>query len=314
MHRGAIVDKNLILNGLTADDYFGHLMQTMKNKITKWDYFVNWSKVLKNIKPYEKELCLLDCLIGQEDVKSELVKLIDEYPKVVKVLPLLLAIRETSVDVLIDAQNFIYLNFDFTTQKLSRKKTEELAEWFMQCGIGALVSSRKIRSFLSYATGVEVGLDSNARKNRTGTMMESIVEPFIASAALKQGGIYMAQATKAKIKAEWHIDIAVDKTDRRIDFAVKIESRLYFMETNFYGGGGSKLKSTAGEYKEMTTFWADNSHVDSNGKKYKSEFIWITDGAGWHSAKAPLREFFDRSPALLNLQCLQDGALERILK
>lgn len=88
----------------------------------------------------------------------------------------------------------------------------------------------------------------------------------------------------------------------------------YFIETNFYGGGGSKLKSTAGEYKEMITFWADNAHYDHDGKKCESEFIWITDGAGWNTAKAPLREFFDRSPALLNLQCLQDGALERILE
>lgn len=299
---------------MAADDYFDRLLKTMKNKITKWDYFVNWSKVLKNIKPYEKELCLLDCLIGQEDVKGELVKLIDEYPTVVKALPLLLAIRETSVDVLIDAQNFIYLNFDFTSQKLSRKKTEELAEWFMQCGIGALVANRQIRSFLSYATGVEVGLDSNARKNRTGTMMESIVEPFIASAALKHGGIYMPQATKAKIKAEWGIDIAVDKTDRRIDFAVQIKNHLYFIETNFYGGGGSKLKSTAGEYKDVSAFWAEQKHTDAQHGSYRSDFIWITDGAGWHSAKSPLREFFDRSPALLNLQSLQDGALARILK
>ncbi|MDO8351053.1 MAG: DpnII family type II restriction endonuclease [Gallionella sp.] len=165
-----------------------------------------------------------------------------------------------------------------------------------------------------YATGAEVGLDSNARKNRTGTMMESIVEPFIASAASKQGGVYMAQATKAKIKAEWHIDIAVDKTDRRIDFAVQIANRLYFIETNFYGGGGSKLKSTAGEYKDVSAFFAEHGHTDTENQKYKSEFIWITDGAGWHSAKAPLREFFNRSPALLNLQCLQDGALERIIK
>jgi len=238
------MDRSLILNGMTDNAYFENLVKTMKNKITRWDYFVNWTKVLANIKPYEKELCLLDCLIGEEDVEGELIKLLTTYPNVIKVLPILLAIRETSVDVLVDAQNFIYLNFDFSTRQISTDKAEKLAEWFMQCGIGALVANRKIRSFLSYATGVEVGLDSNARKNRTGTMMENIVEPFVASAAAKHSGVFMEQATKARIKAEWGIDVDVDKTNRRIDFVVNIRGHLYFIETNFYGGGGSKLKST----------------------------------------------------------------------
>ncbi len=78
----------------------------------------------------------------------------------------------------------------------------------------------------------------------------------------------------------------------------------YFIETNFYGGGGSKLKSTAGEYKDIARLWTEQGY----------EFIWITDGDGWQGTRKALREFFDFSPALLNLQCLQDGALERILK
>jgi type II restriction enzyme len=258
--------------------------------------------LLDNIKPYKVELCLLDALIGEQDVEHALFNLITTYPNVIKVLPLLLAIREKSIRILTDSQNFFYRDFDFSTKQLDPNKIKRTADWFMQCGLGELVANRKITSFLTYATGVEVGLDSNGRKNRTGTMMENIVEPFIQRAVAKHGGDYIAQATQAKIRQAWQIDINVDKTARRIDFVVNMRGRLYFIETNFYGGTGSKLKSTAGEYKDIAKFWAAQNF----------EFIWITDGEGWQSTRKPLREFFNQSPALLNLQCLQNGALDRV--
>jgi type II restriction enzyme len=80
--------------------------------------------------------------------------------------------------------------------------------------------------------------------------------------------------------------------------------RLYFIETNFYGSSGSKLKSTAIEYIRMNEYW-NNQGI---------EFIWITDGAGWKSTLKPLREYFDEAKYLLNLEMLQKGILTDIVK
>ena len=114
----------------------------------------------------------------------------------------------------------------------------------------------------------------------------------------------MCQGTAKKIRMEWNIDIKMDKSSRIIDFALKKGKKLYFLEVNFYGGGGSKLKSTATEYTQMNEFWNRQGIV----------FIWVTDGAGWKSALKPLREYFDKADYLLNLEMLKNGVLEGMLK
>ena len=43
-------------------------------------------------------------------------------------------------------------------------------------GIFDLISKHIINNLVDYATGVEVGLDSNGRKNRGGHLMEDLVE------------------------------------------------------------------------------------------------------------------------------------------
>ena len=149
-----------------------------------------------------------------------------------------------------------------------------------------------------------MGLDSNARKNRTGSLMESIVELFVADACSISKADYITQATASKIKNRWGMNIQIDKSSRQIDFAIYKNSKLYFIETNFYGGGGSKLKSTAGEYITMSKFW-NNQGI---------EFLWITDGHGWVSTQFPLREYFNQADYLLNLQMLQNGYLNKILE
>ena len=114
----------------------------------------------------------------------------------------------------------------------------------------------------------------------------------------------MPQATAKKILSEWGIKIDVDKSSRIIDFAINKNGKLYFIETNFYGGGGSKLKSTATEYIGMNAYW----------NKQGIEFIWITDGAGWNSTLRPLREYFDKADFLVNLEMLKNGCLDKIIR
>ncbi len=49
------------LNNVSTDDeLFALITGSFKAKITQWNYFINWKKVVKNIKPIEKELNLLN--------------------------------------------------------------------------------------------------------------------------------------------------------------------------------------------------------------------------------------------------------------
>ncbi len=287
----------------TEDEFFSELSSSFKKKINQWSYFVNWIKVLQNIEPIEKELNLLNYLIGKKDLHKETVDLLLKYPDAIKAIPLLLAIRDKSLEVLIDTRNFIYREFDFSKRKYSKEEIEAFADFILKSGLGELLKGKKIKNLVDYATGVEVGLDSNGRKNRGGSLMESLVEEFIKDTCQELNIEYLAQATAKKIMEKWNIDVKVDKSSRIIDFAINKNGKLYFIEVNFYGGGGSKLKSTATEYIRMNEYW----------NKQGIEFIWITDGAGWKSTLKPLREYFDKANYLLNLEMLRNGVLKRIL-
>ncbi|GAB4127969.1 MAG: type II restriction endonuclease [Ignavibacteriales bacterium] len=283
---------------------FEEITSSFKDKITQWNYFVNWKKVLQNIEPIERELNLLNYLIGKKDLHTETVELLLKYPDTIKAIPLLLAIREKSLEVLIDTRKFIYRKFDFSKKSYSEVDIKTFADFILKSGLGELLQDKKIKNLVDYVTGVEVGLDSNGRKNRGGTLMENLVEEFIRDSCYELGIEYMPQATAKKIKNKWNIDVKVDKSSRIIDFAINKNGKLYFIEVNFYGGGGSKLKSTATEYIRMNEYW-NNQGI---------EFIWITDGAGWKSTLKPLREYFDKADYLLNLEMLRNGVLKRILK
>ncbi len=231
------------------------------------------------------------------------MQLLKKYPEVVKTFPILLAIRDKSIEILIDTKNFIYRNFNFKKKDFTNDQIADLADYILKSDFGDILRDRKIKNLVDYVTGVEVGLDSNGRKNRGGKLMEDLVETFVSETANELNFKYMSQATSKKIKKEWNIDVKVDKSSRIIDFAINKNGKLYFIEVNFYGGGGSKLKSTATEYIKMNEYWNTQN----------IEFIWITDGAGWKSTLKPLREYFDKADYLLNLEMLKDGVLKQII-
>lgn len=288
------------LNCNNDDEVFQTLISTLKETIKTWDYFVNWNKVIRNYTDVEISLNLLNTLVGKENIENEARKLLTKYPEVISIIPSLLAYREREIKLLADVSNFSIAKYDF-----SKSISVDKAILFLkETGFLKLVSNRQIKSIPDYFIGVEVGLDSNGRKNRSGTSMESIAEFFIKDICQRNGFEYLAQATADKIKKKWNKDITVTKSSKRIDFAINTPKKLYLIETNFYGGGGSKLKSTAGEYAEIYHQWTRDGH----------QFIWITDGLGWRTTQRPLRDTFDNTDYIINLDMVQKGILEELLK
>src|SRR5690554_1124117 len=206
-----------ILNFESDDELFDYLIETLKlDGILQWNYFVNWNKVYNKVIPYEKELNLLNVLIGKEDVEKELTDLILEYPKVVNAIPLLLAIRfrrkkDQKINILIDPENFKYELFDLSISTPNEEEAKKIAVFFNRSGLGELVSDKRVKNLVDYATGVEVGLDSNGRKNRGGHQMEILVESYIQSTCNKLNLEYLKEATANTIKYKWGIDMTVDK-------------------------------------------------------------------------------------------------------
>lgn len=285
---------------------FQYLRYTLTDSIALWDYFVDWRKVLKKFSDIEINLNLLNYLVGKDNIEEEFRKLLGKYPNVVNVIPILLACRTSNFKILTEytSGNFTYKLFSFKPKnQLTEQEISDVLEFMKETGLLELFRNRKIKSIPDYVIGVEVGLDSNGRKNRGGTTMETIVESLLQQICKEHGLLLMPQATSPKIRREWGIHVEVDKSTRRFDFAVRNEDNLYLIETNFYGGGGSKLKATAGEYKALFDFISLQEH----------KFIWITDGLGWKSTLRPLEETFSYIDYTLNLKMVSTGLLSEIV-
>ena len=289
-----------ILSCNNEDEVFAYLISSLKETIKSFDYFVNWKKVIKNYQDVETSLNLLNTLIGKEDIEQASLKLLREYPKVIGLVPALLAERDKKISLLPNPQNFDIKRFDFSKPM----SAEDGVLFLKESGFLNLISNRNIKSIPDYFIGVEVGLDSNGRKNRSGTSMENLVEFFVRDICERNGYEYIAQATADKIKSKWNKNITVNKSSKRIDFAINTPKKLYLIETNFYGGGGSKLKSTAGEYADIYHQWTNDGH----------QFIWVTDGYGWKKTQRPLRDTFNKTDYIINLDMIQKGVLEELLK
>ena len=63
---------------------FNALKSTFQDSIFTWDYFTDFEKVKTHIKHVEKELNLLNYLIGKNNIEIEFISHIKEYPQVKK--------------------------------------------------------------------------------------------------------------------------------------------------------------------------------------------------------------------------------------
>ena len=293
---------------LDSDERLNVFLSTLSVTNRTPEYYVNWTKVERETRKFELELNTLNYLIGKEDIYNESLILFTKQPELLKAIPSLIASRDKILDILIidnqDNMSFEQLNFS----KIDTTRIVDYVVFAEQSGLLDFLQNKANRSLVDYVYGVEAGLDSNARKNRSGTTMEGILERHIAKIAQEQGLEWKAQATASFIKSNWNIEVPVDKSERRFDVAIYSRERhkVWLIETNYYGGSGSKLKAVAGEFTELSQF------VKSS--KDDIEFVWVTDGQGWKTARLPLSEAFGHIQNVFNLNMLKNNFLRELLK
>lgn len=279
---------------------FDHLVSTFRSSIKTWDYFVNWNKVFTNSASFEIALNKLNYLLGKDDLQGEFYRLYESNPDIAKALPVLLAVRENNLEIYNKTSKELE-SYNFSGEGGDVNKYFEFLD---KSGLIKLFQRDGIKNLVDYVIGVEVGLDSNGRKNRGGTLMEEIVGLFLEDFCKQNNLKYIPQASPSKIKLKWNFDIVVDKSERSFDFAIynPLSNKIKLFETNFYNSGGSKLKAVCGEFRSLY----------DELKRQNIEFIWITDGLGWHTAKRPLEETYNHNDYIFNLFMLEDGALNEL--
>ena len=276
-------------------------LSEFRNSIADYGYYVDFRKIYRNIDNIKIELNILNSLIGSKNIESDFEVLIKKYPEVLKCIPLLLAVRANEIYAIDGDGEFTY---QFKVPNLS---IEQYKIFMRKTGLFDLIQNHIINNIVDYVTGVETGLDSNARKNRGGHLMENLVESFIKKSGFTRDKTYFKEMYIHQIIEKWNIDLSAisneGKTEKRFDFVIKTDSMIYGIETNFYSGGGSKLNETARSYKTLA-LEADN--IDG------FTFVWFTDGKGWTNARHNLEETFDVMEHIYNIKDMENGIINKI--
>lgn len=246
------------------------------------DYFTDFKKIKRNVNKISIKLTQLNYLIGKENLKEAVNELYEENPKVFEVLDILIAIRKNKkAKTFNNNGEIVSLNTYFTS-------TEGILEFIEETGLAEVFRNKDITNLVDYVFGIEVGLDTNARKNRGGYNMSKAVSLIFEKADI----FYKKEVNSTEFTEIESLGADV----KRFDFVIKTKKKTYLIETNYYNSGGSKLNETARAY----------SDVAPKINQYENyEFVWITDGQGWFSAKNKLEEAYNIIPCVYNLITLE---------
>ena len=275
---------------------FEEWLKTFTDSVATWGYYTDFEKVYKHVNKLKIELNILNSLIGSNNIEQDFRNIVSKYPETLKCIPILLAKRESEILIRTPEKEY---NFNFEKMNYS---VDKYVEFMDRNGLFNLLENHLVNNLVDYLTGVEVGLDSNARKNRTGHTMEDLVEQYIIQAGFIKNDTYFKEMYKRDIEKKWGIDLSAisnnGKTEKRFDFVIKTNDHIYGIEVNFYSGGGSKLNETARSFKNIAL---EAEHIDG------FSFVWFTDGEGWHSAKRNLQETFDIMDNIYNINDLKNN-------
>ncbi len=283
---------------------FAEWLLTFTDSIADYKYYIDFDTIYKNAEEYKVELNILNSLIGSNNIEVEFENIVSKYPSVLKCIPTLLAVRQSEIIVLdTDGNKFEYnfneMNYDIKQYSVFMRET----------GLFELLEKHLINNLYDYVLGVECGLNSNARKNRGGHLMENVVEKYIQKAGFKKGESYFSEMYLQDIEEKWKLDMSFisnqNQATKRFDFVVKTDNCIYGIETNFYASGGSKLNETARSYKMI---------AEEAKNVMGFEFVWFTDGMGWISARNNLKETFDNMEHIYNIADMKDGIMNMTFK
>ncbi|MDY6411645.1 MAG: type II restriction endonuclease [Bacteroidales bacterium] len=264
-------------------EQFDKFMSQLKETNATLDFYCDFKKISGNVDSIAIKLNQLNYLIGQDDLDGAIRRLWNENPKVFSILDILIAVRTSDKKKAILADGTVKLISNFFND------VESVIEYIHATGLDEVLQKKQVKNLVDYVFGVETGLDTNARKNRSGHLMENYVADIF-----NRFGIAFRQEVYS---TEYHELAILGEDKKRFDFVIETPHCKYLIEVNFYSGGGSKLNEVARAYSELSP---KINSVEG------FEFVWITDGIGWRSARNKLEEAFYAIPNVYNLTSIYE--------
>lgn len=263
---------------------FNLFMSQLRETNATLDYYCDFSKIANNVADIEISLNTLNYLIGKQDLRTAVQALWDRDKRVFEVMDILIATRKKDVKKYIDNDGSMKLIHSLFSS------VDGVMKFIEGTGFDKVFKRKDVKDLVDYVFGVETGLDSNARKNRGGDITETLVARIFDNAGIT----YQQQVSSKKFPT---ISAALGADQKVFDFTITTKNKTYLIEVNFYSSGGSKLNEVARSYTDV---------APKVNEVLGFEFVWITDGEGWNSAKNKLEEAFSVIPRIYNLTTIND--------
>ncbi len=267
-----------------TQEQFDVFMSQLKETNATLDFFCDFGKISKNVVDISISLNMLNYLLGKQDLRQAVEALWARDPKAFDVMDILIATRKKDNKMFFDDLG------QFRKVHSLFESVDGVMEFLEGTGLANVFRKPEVKDLVDYVFGVETGLDTNARKNRSGEITETLIGKIFT----KAGIAYREQVSSKEFPA---ISQVLGADQKVFDFVIETSAKTYLIEVNFYSGGGSKLNEVARSYTDVAP---KVNSVEG------FEFVWITDGIGWNSAKNKLQEAFAAIPSIYNLTTIQE--------
>lgn len=152
---------------------FDNFMSQLAETNATLDFYSDFKKIRKNVNDIAISLNMLNFLLGKEDLKEAVQSLWDRDKKVFDVLDILIATRRKDKKKFIDNDGKIMeINSLF-------KSVDGVLKFLNETGLAEVFKRSDVHDLVDYVFGVETGLDTNARKNRSGDITELLLHRIL---------------------------------------------------------------------------------------------------------------------------------------
>lgn len=158
---------------------FELFMSQLKETNLTLDVICDFDKISKNVDEVRLSLCVLNSLIGSTDLRRSVETVWNRDRRAFSVLDILVAVRKHDRKKVLDAiGNSIPLEEMFSS-------VDGVMDFLQGTGLADILQNRTVGNLVDYVFGIETGLDSNARKNRSGDTMANMVANIFSHAGVK---------------------------------------------------------------------------------------------------------------------------------
>lgn len=246
------------------------------------DFYTDFSKIRENVRSIEIKLNTLNYLIGKTDLAAAVKELWDNDKRVFSILDILIATRQDQHKKYLDDMGKAHLVHELLNSY------EGVIKFLNGTGLAEVLKNKDIKNLVDYVFGVEAGLDTHARKNRSGDITELLFHRILTANGIE----HRMEVYSREFPA---IKEALGTDEKRFDFVIETKRCIYLIEVNFYNGGGTKLNEVARSFSGIAP---KVNSVDG------FEFVWVTDGQGWNSARNKLEEAYNEIDRMYNFESL----------